>query len=133
MGQSYQIELKRVYDKPSSDDGTRVLVDRLWPRGIKKIDLGLDDWCKDASPSNALRKRFHQQSIDYETFVQQYFAELEAHPDSLTPLLTYARKGKLTLLSAVKTIECSHVPVLKHSIEQALKLEDFKGGDDCDD
>jgi|SRR5690606_33765000 len=124
MATSYSIKFKRVYDTVEDSDGIRVLVDRLWPRGVKKDALSHQDWCKEACPSNELRKAYHAKEIDFETFANRYFEELSANPDSLTPLVRYARQSQLTLLSAVKTFEQSHLPVLKHAIIEALKLED---------
>ncbi|SDB41967.1 Uncharacterized conserved protein YeaO, DUF488 family [Pseudidiomarina indica] len=118
----YQIKFKRVYDAPAATDGVRVLADRLWPRGIKKVALAHDDWCKDACPSHALRQQYHAQVIDWPTFAQAYADELAANPTSLTPLLAYARQSTLTLLSAVKDVEHSHLPVLKQAI--LTRLED---------
>lgn len=111
MTATYTIHFKRVYDAIDDTDGARVLVDRLWPRGVKKESLKHRDWCKEACPSNDLRKAYHAEEIDYKTFAERYFEELSANPDHLTPLLRYARQSKLTLLSAVKNFERSHLPV----------------------
>ncbi|PHR66234.1 DUF488 domain-containing protein [Pseudidiomarina marina] len=130
MTTSYSIKFKRVYDAAEDSDGIRILVDRLWPRGVKKEALSHQDWCKDACPSNELRKSYHAKEIDYERFAKRYFDELSANPDNLTPLLRYARQSQVTLLSAVKTFEYSHLPVLKHAMIEALKLEDQQADDD---
>ena len=66
------IQCKRVYEQASPDDGYRVLVDRLWPRGVKKMDLAYDEWCKTLTPSNELRKAFHGETIDFDAFSQAY-------------------------------------------------------------
>ncbi|WP_404409724.1 DUF488 family protein [Pseudidiomarina marina] len=129
MTTSYSIKFKRVYDAAEDRDGIRILVDRLWPRGVKKEALSHQDWCKDACPSNELRKSYHAKEIDYERFAKRYFDELSANPDNLTPLLRYARQSQVTLLSAVKTFEYSHLPVLKHAMIEALKLEDQQADD----
>ena len=70
------IQCKRVYDPAEQSDGYRVLVDRLWPRGIKKTDLALDEWDKEITPSTELRKAFHGEVVDFATFREQYLAEL---------------------------------------------------------
>jgi uncharacterized protein YeaO (DUF488 family) len=129
MTATYTIHFKRVYDAIDDTDGARVLVDRLWPRGVKKESLKHRGWCKDACPSNELRKAYHAEEIDYKTFAERYFEELSANPDHLTPLLRYARQSKLTLLSVVKNFERSHLPILKHAILEALNLEDQQADD----
>ncbi len=73
------IQCKRVYDPAEQSDGYRVLVDRLWPRGIKKTDLALDEWDKEITPSTELRKAFHGEVVDFATFREQYLAELAQH------------------------------------------------------
>ena len=73
------IQCKRVYDPAEQSDGYRILVDRLWPRGIKKTDLALDEWDKEITPSTELRKAFHGEVVDFATFREQYLAELAQH------------------------------------------------------
>ena len=75
------IQCKRVYEQASPDDGYRVLVDRLWPRGVKKTDLAHDEWCKTLAPSNALRQEYHSEAIDFATFSKAYQEELAQHKD----------------------------------------------------
>lgn len=124
MQKNYTVLFKRAYDAPCAKDGQRILADRLWPRGIKKEDLALDDWCKACCPSNQLRKDYHAEQLDYEHFAKAYFAELESAPEALIPLMKAARQGTVTLISAVKEFEHSHLPVLKHALLEALQLED---------
>lgn len=121
---NYQIQFKRVYDAPATSDGIRVLADRLWPRGIKKVALAHHDWCKNACPSHQLRQDYHAQIIDWPTFAQAYADELAANPAVLSQLVAYARQSTLTLLSAVKNFEHSHLPVLKQVILTSLEHED---------
>ncbi|WP_339878586.1 DUF488 domain-containing protein [Pseudidiomarina gelatinasegens] len=121
---AYFIQFKRVYDAVDPTDGERILVDRLWPRGIKKEQLTHSIWCKEACPSNQLRKQYHARDIDYSTFAKHYFSELESHPDALIPIMQRLRAGPVTLLSAVKQFEHSHLPVLKHAVMQAIHRED---------
>lgn len=124
MTKTYDIRTKRIYDEAVDADGTRVLADRLWPRGIKKEAAKVDIWCKEVTPSNELRKSYHANELEFETFAERYLNELDAHADELVPLLRAARQGTLTLLSAVKELEHSHVPVLRYAIESALRHED---------
>ncbi len=121
---SYTIEFKRIYDAPEKKDGARVLVDRLWPRGKRRDELEFTEWYKDASPSAGLRRAWHKQEIDDDTFEQDYKRELDANPDSLIPLMCYIRKGKLTLLTASHDPQHSHLPTLRAALLTALDEED---------
>lgn len=107
-------QVRRVYDPPGPDDGVRVLVDRLWPRGLAKERAAVDEWAKSLTPSNELRAWYHAHSGSYEEFARRYRRELAA-PD-LEPaaghLRDLAAAGPVTLLTAVKDPGHSHVPVL---------------------
>jgi uncharacterized protein YeaO (DUF488 family) len=92
------IKLKRAYDPASRDDGVRYLVERLWPRGIKKTELQLDGWLKEVAPSPELRKWFGHAPEKWPRFRQRYFTELRSHEESLQPLLKAARRGPVTLI-----------------------------------
>ena len=92
------IQCKRVYDPQESSDGYRVLVDRLWPRGIKKEALACDEWCKELTPSAELRKAFHGEAIDFAHFSQRYRQELDAHRE--TGLRLALRQRRRTAASA---------------------------------
>lgn len=92
------IQVKRAYEAPSSKDGLRFLVDRLWPRGITKDSLHIEAWLKDASPSNELRKRFHGDPSHWQAFCRSYFAELKKNPDAWAPIKAAAKKGTVTLI-----------------------------------
>ena len=92
------IQLKRVYDPAGSDDGVRFLVERLWPRGIRKENLRLDGWLKDVAPSTELRQWFNHDPAKWAGFQQKYFAELDAKPDALEPILKASAHGTVTLL-----------------------------------
>ena len=105
------IQCKRVYEQASPDDGYRVLVDRLWPRGLKKTDLAYDEWCKALTPSNELRKAFHSDTIDFAAFSQAYREEL-AHKDEGERLAALAHKQTVTLLYGAKDTEQNHALVL---------------------
>ncbi|MEH3624792.1 DUF488 domain-containing protein [Enterobacter roggenkampii] len=106
------IQCKRVYEQASPDDGYRVLVDRLWPRGLKKTDLAYDEWCKALTPSNELRKAFHSDTIDFAAFSQAYREELAQQADEGVHLATLARRQTVTLLFAAKNTEQNHALVL---------------------
>lgn len=94
------IRIKRAYDPPSNDDGARVLIDRLWPRGIKKESLAVDQWAKELAPSTKLRQWFGHDAARWQEFHQRYAAELRPHAESVDTLRTLARKGTVTLVYA---------------------------------
>jgi uncharacterized protein YeaO (DUF488 family) len=103
-----------VYEPPSTDDGTRVLVDRLWPRGLSKETAEVDEWPKALTPSAELRRWYHGPSGEYEEFGRRYESEL-AEPEAaaaLDGLRTLAKAGRITLLTATKDPERSHTAVL---------------------
>ena len=106
------ITLKRVYDEPDAQDGYRVLVDRLWPRGIKKADLSLDEWNKTLAPSTALRKALHGEVIDFAHFSERYREELAAQQQEGERLAAISRKGTLTLLFGAKDRSQNHAQIL---------------------
>lgn len=93
-----QLRIKRAYVSPTPDDGTRVLIDRLWPRGIKKEDLAIDQWNKELAPSTALRQWFAHDPALWDEFERRYAAELEPHAEPLDALRALARKGTVTLV-----------------------------------
>lgn len=115
------IKLKRIYDEPEQDDGVRLLADRLWPRGISKAALNYDDWIKALCPSNQLRQAWHKGNLSREQFVAKYLHEIEQQQTAINIIACQALKGPLTLLSAVKDIEGSHLPVLKKAILTAME------------
>ena len=92
------VRLKRAYEKPARDDGTRVLIDRLWPRGVRKADAELDQWAKEIAPSTALRKWFGHDPARWPEFRRRYAEEIRQHPDELEELRSLARKGPVTLV-----------------------------------
>jgi uncharacterized protein YeaO (DUF488 family) len=96
------IRLKRAYGQPAPEDGTRVLIDRLWPRGVKKADAAIDRWLKNISPSTPLRKWFRHDPARWQEFRRRYAAEIHHHPDQLSELRALARKGLLTLVFAAR-------------------------------
>ncbi len=106
------IRCKRVYETASTEDGYRVLVDRLWPRGIKKTDLHYDEWAKSLAPSAQLRKAFHGDTINFNEFSRCYLQELKAMRDNANALLNRADKRRITLLYGAKNSEQNHALVL---------------------
>ncbi|MFC9996632.1 DUF488 domain-containing protein [Nocardia sp. NPDC127526] len=126
MAQRPSYRVKRVYDEPEAADGRRVLVDRLWPRGISKQQAAIDDWAKDVTPSTELRKWYH---ADPDTrraeFERRYRAELEsdAAQQGLAQLRQDAANGPLTLVTAVKEPAHSHVPVLVGELGETPKAD----------
>ncbi|AFI84482.2 hypothetical protein Q7A_1658 [Methylophaga nitratireducenticrescens] len=115
------IKLKRVYDKKEKSDGIRLLADRLWPRGIKKSELQYDDWIKELSPSNSLRKQWHNSELSYKQFSKRYSDELESQQKEMECIVQLANKETITLISAVKELENSHLPILKDHILDKLE------------
>lgn len=109
-----RIRVARVYDEPSNDDGTRVLVDRIWPRGVAKERAGWDTWCQDVAPSAELRMWYGHDAERFAEFRRRYRRELEAAParDALRGLRRDADRGPLTLLTASKDMEHSQAAVL---------------------
>ena len=91
-------KLKRAYDDPEASDGPRYLVDRIWPRGVKKDALKLDGWIKDVAPSSELRRWFGHDPQKWAEFRKRYFAELDKKPEAWRPLLDAGRKGTVTLV-----------------------------------
>ncbi|WP_280563973.1 MULTISPECIES: DUF488 family protein [unclassified Chromohalobacter] len=126
---SYTIALKRIYQAAEENDGARVLVDRLWPRGKRRESLHLTDWYRDASPSNGLRRSWHQGELNDTVFSHRYRWEVEDDPDVLLPLMRWTREGTLTLLTASREPEHSHLPLLRDMLLKALADEDREAGD----
>ncbi|MFJ9176023.1 DUF488 domain-containing protein [Streptomyces sp. NPDC102360] len=113
--------VRRVYDPADPADGTRLLVDRLWPRGISKERADVDEWLKDIAPSKELRSWYHEDKEGrYDTFAERYAAEL-AEPERaelVDRVRGLAEHGRVTLVTSVKDIEHSHVPVLRRHLEK---------------
>lgn len=107
------VRLKRAYDEPSDDDGAGVLVERLWPRGVKKEDAALDAWMKEVSPSPELRKWYDHDRSKWPEFVARYRAELEDHPEALDELRRLAGDSRLTLVLASKDVVHSSAAILR--------------------
>jgi len=116
MGQAktVQVRVRRAYDEPEPDDGTRVLVDRLWPRGLSKARAALDDWCKNVAPSGELRTWYNHDPDRFEEFSRRYRQELQdpERAAALARLREFAREGPVTLLTATKRADISEAAVL---------------------
>ena len=97
-----EVRLKRAYDPPSDDDGVRVLVDRLWPRGLRKSDAAIDHWMKDVAPSTDLRRWFGHEPSRWNEFRRRYRSELSHKPEVVNELKALARKRPITLIFAAR-------------------------------
>ena len=97
-GTRAMIALKRAYDPVSHNDGTRFLVERLWPRGVSKTTLRVDAWLKDVGPSTELRKWFSHDPKKWDEFRRRYIRELRSHPKAWQPIVSAARRGRVTLV-----------------------------------
>jgi uncharacterized protein YeaO (DUF488 family) len=118
------VAIKRVYEEPSPQDGARVLVDRLWPRGLTKQDAALDAWLRDLAPSDELRKWYHAHPQQWSKFRERYLKELsdEAAHDALQKLYDFTdKRRRLTLLYASRNEEHNNAVVLKQLVEGARK------------
>lgn len=127
------IYLKRVYQAASEEDGCRLLVDKLWPRGIRSADLHLDDWVKTLAPSTSLRKWYAYQSDRWLPFQEKYLHELEANPSLSLFLETYKDKKRITLLYAARDGLHNHAIVLKSFLEKAFARKEANQIDESED
>ena len=107
------IRTKRVYEQADPQDGFRVLVDRVWPRGMTKEQVQADLWLKDIAPSTALRKWFGHDRSKWEEFKRRFWVELDAEPEAAAQLLAAAAKGRLPLLFSARDTECNQAVVLR--------------------
>lgn len=115
------IRTKRVYEPATPDDGTRVLVDRLWPRGLSKDKAQLDLWAKEVAPSTGLRQWFDHAPERWVQFQARYEAELADRATAVTGLLALARQGRLTLLFGARETQYNQAVVLRHYLEARLR------------
>ena len=116
------IQTKRVYEPAGPDDGFRVLVDRLWPRGMTKEKVQANLWLRDVSPSTELRKWYHQDRTNWEEFKRRYYSELNAHTQAVARLLEAAANGRLTLLTSSRDEATNHAVALKEYLLEKLSL-----------
>jgi len=115
------IAVKRVYEPPAKSDGYRVLIDRLWPRGLKKEDVPLDLWAKELAPSTALRQWFDHDPAKWEGFRQRYAGELDKRTEHWRPLAERAAKHPVTLLYGARDEEHNNAVVMKAYLENWLR------------
>jgi len=119
--------LKRAYDPAELEDGRRFLVERLWPRGMKKDRLLMDAWVRDVAPSDVLRRWFAHDPKKWEEFQRRYFAELDRKPEAWQPLLEAARQGTITLLYSARDSKHNNAVVLRAYLEKKLSVTRSRG------
>jgi uncharacterized protein YeaO (DUF488 family) len=112
------IQTKRAYDPAQAGDGTRFLVDRLWPRGLKKESLPMAAWLKDVAPSDELRRWFGHDPARWDEFRKRYSAELEDRPESWRPILDAARRGTVTLLYGARDPDHNNAVALREFLSR---------------
>lgn len=117
-----KIQIKRVYEPAEPSDGMRILVDRLWPRGIKKVNLRMDDWAKVLTPSTEARKAFGHKAQNFESFKSRYLAELNSNPEAAAYVQKLREEAPqtLTLLYAARDPQINHAIILKGWLEEQL-------------
>ena len=121
------IKIKRVYEKPEADDGYRVLVDKLWPRGIRKADLPYDYWAKELTPSTAARKAFGHKAENFDAFKERYLGELNTSDEArscaqqLEENAMHAGDNTITLLFAARDPKINHAVILREWLEEQMK------------
>jgi uncharacterized protein YeaO (DUF488 family) len=114
------IKLKRVYEEEAPNDGARYLIERLWPRGVRKESLHIDGWLKDAGPSTELRKWFNHDPEKWSEFRRKYFTELDGATEAWTPIREAARRGTVTLLYSSHDSEHNNAVALKEYLDRKL-------------
>lgn len=114
------IRTKRVYEAAELEDGTRFLVERLWPRGMKKEALHMDAWLKDVAPSDGVRRWFGHDPSKWSEFRRRYFEELEGRPEAIQPILEAGRLGNVTLLYSAHDTEHNNAVALREYLAERL-------------
>lgn len=126
-GAFMDIKIKRVYEKPEADDGYRVLVDKLWPRGIRKADLPYDYWAKELTPSTAARKAFGHKAENFDAFKERYLGELNTSDEAracaqqLEENAMHAGDNTITLLYVARDPKINHAVILREWLEEQMK------------
>ena len=115
------VRIKRAYEEPAMDDGYRVLVDRMWPRGVRKDQARLDAWFREVGPSNELRKWFGHQESRWAEFKKRYFQELDQNPEGLDELIAKARDQQVTLVYAASDREHNNAVALREFLQKRLQ------------
>lgn len=121
---AHSIELKRIHDDAEDRDGTRILVDRIWPRGIRKADAAIDYWPKDLAPSTDLRKWFGHDPQKWAQFRASYRQELTRVPEALSEVLDHARQGPITLVFGARDREHNQAVVLREVLYEEFAAEE---------
>lgn len=121
------ITVKRAYDPISRADGTRFLVERLWPRGVARTDLHVDAWLKEASPSTELRKWFSHDPEKWAEFRRRYFRELDSRPDAWQPIVSAARRGTVTLVYSSRDTDHNNAVALQHYVQAKSRRRTTSG------
>ena len=116
------VGIKRIYDPPSPEDGKRILVDRLWPRGVKKEDARIDEWLKEIAPSDELRRWFSHDPSRWEEFKRRYMKELEKKQDMVNRLRAEAKRVRVTLLFAARDTEFNNAVIVREVIRGKIRL-----------
>jgi uncharacterized protein YeaO (DUF488 family) len=115
------LKLKRAYEPESRSDGTRVLVERLWPRGLSKAQLRIDSWLKEVGPSTELRRWFSHDPDKWATFRTRYFRELDSRPEAWRPIVSAARRGTVTLVYSSRDTEHNNAVALKDYLQSKIR------------
>jgi uncharacterized protein YeaO (DUF488 family) len=123
----FMVQVKRAYEPPGKNDGARFLVERLWPRGVKKENLQVEGWLRDVAPSKELRGWFQHDPAKWKEFRQRYFRELGKHADAWQPLLARARRDLVTLVYSAHDTEHNNAIALKEFLDQKLKSKSTAG------
>jgi len=115
------IRIKRAYEPPSPEDSTRILVDRVWPRGLTRERLQISQWMREIAPSTGLRKDFCHDPEKWDEFVRRYYDELDGKPEQVQQLLEIAAQGTLTLVYGARDETYNQAAALKHYLEKSIQ------------
>lgn len=127
MDVSKRIKIKRAYEPATSADGVRVLVDRLWPRGLSKAELPFDEWLKDVGPTTTLRRWFNHDPEKWPEFRARYFRELDSRPESWQPILSAAARRRVTLVYGAHDEEHNNAVALREYLQARAPRKRFTG------
>ena len=112
-----QIRTKRIYERPAKSDGRRILIDRLWPRGVSRSDAQIHHWAKYVAPSHELRRWYRHDASKWKAFRKRYFSELNANPDGMEQLRAELGRGKVTLVFSSRETDLNNAAALKEYLE----------------
>ena len=116
-----RLEVKRAYEPPAKSDGKRILVDRIWPRGVTKAALSLHSWAKELAPSTTLRKWFGHDPEKWDEFRRRYFQELDKQPEAIEALAAECREGPVTLIFAAKDVQHNQAIALRQYLREWIE------------